>query len=313
MAEDRHNTPESSGTLSPTLRRDLPCRCGYNLRGLSAAGRCPECGLDVVAVLVASAGASSPAAPVDPQWARGVRNAIILAMSGDVARSAFPVFVYSLSPPSYSSGSVGVLYVYYSLFSVWWVLQWYAALRLTKLEGETLSPVSVRIVAWALRVTATLYMALPLATLPFEQPTRGVPTTFHWIVRASTMLVSALFFLRMRDICRRLGGVSPAGQAALVALMLPFIMWSSRSWSNWRGRSVFPSSFASLPSYQFGDTVWLWSFVHSFPNNVGSAMSAASNMAIAAGCWVVMVRLLIMAWRIGRAGNDGKNAASSSP
>ena len=32
----------------PTLTTDTPCtRCGYNLRGLHAAGRCPECGLEI--------------------------------------------------------------------------------------------------------------------------------------------------------------------------------------------------------------------------------------------------------------------------
>jgi hypothetical protein len=30
---------------------DLPCRCGYNLRGLPASGRCPECGCDIAPLL----------------------------------------------------------------------------------------------------------------------------------------------------------------------------------------------------------------------------------------------------------------------
>ncbi len=37
-----------TATLTNPLDRDLPCRdCGYNLRGLSTDGRCPECSLSV--------------------------------------------------------------------------------------------------------------------------------------------------------------------------------------------------------------------------------------------------------------------------
>lgn len=50
-------TPTSTTAAQPQsiLEYDLPCvRCGYNLRTLSAAGRCPECGLAVA--LTASLG-----------------------------------------------------------------------------------------------------------------------------------------------------------------------------------------------------------------------------------------------------------------
>ena len=33
--------------LSDGIQYDLPCRCGYNLRGLREAGRCPECGYGI--------------------------------------------------------------------------------------------------------------------------------------------------------------------------------------------------------------------------------------------------------------------------
>ncbi|MGB7159768.1 MAG: hypothetical protein WBD40_17005 [Tepidisphaeraceae bacterium] len=33
------------------IQDDLPCRCGFNLRGLSESGRCPECGREVAVVL----------------------------------------------------------------------------------------------------------------------------------------------------------------------------------------------------------------------------------------------------------------------
>ncbi len=51
---------DGSGEISPVqglardLRGDLPCgRCGYNLRGLTVRGNCPECGLPIPATLLA--------------------------------------------------------------------------------------------------------------------------------------------------------------------------------------------------------------------------------------------------------------------
>ncbi len=38
----------------PTIRKTLPCaKCGYDLEGLAADGRCPECGADILATLAA--------------------------------------------------------------------------------------------------------------------------------------------------------------------------------------------------------------------------------------------------------------------
>ena len=250
-------------------------------------------------MLVASAGAAPPVAPVDLRWARAIRDAVLLAMSAELARTAMPFIAYALYPLS-SSGSG--LYLYYSIVCVWWTLAWYAALKLTKSEVGDRPPFSTQMVTWALRVMATLYLALPfVAVIVVEQPTWRGPTTLHVIARASAMLASALYFFRVRDVCRRLGGMAPAGQAALVALILPFSVWGSRAWSNWRGGSLLPAPFANLPSYQLGDTAQLRSFVYSFPNDVGAAMMVAPNLALALGCWVVMVRLLILSWRAGRA------------
>ncbi|MBL8763696.1 MAG: hypothetical protein JNM07_05455 [Phycisphaerae bacterium] len=48
------STRSRSGTLGRDLTGDLPCvGCGYNLRGLSVVGACPECGIAVTATVLA--------------------------------------------------------------------------------------------------------------------------------------------------------------------------------------------------------------------------------------------------------------------
>jgi len=65
---------------------DLPCaRCGYNLRGLHPAGRCPECGLP------ASASARGPFLEhADPQWVAG------LARGWGWIRASFRIAFFTL-------------------------------------------------------------------------------------------------------------------------------------------------------------------------------------------------------------------------
>jgi hypothetical protein len=47
-AEGTHPSPEQPGTTAGTIDLDRPClACGYNLRGLSRSGVCPECGAPV--------------------------------------------------------------------------------------------------------------------------------------------------------------------------------------------------------------------------------------------------------------------------
>ena len=49
-----HVSDRRAGSLSLDLTGDLPCAsCGYNLRGLSVRGNCPECGVPVRATILA--------------------------------------------------------------------------------------------------------------------------------------------------------------------------------------------------------------------------------------------------------------------
>ncbi len=51
---DTHVADRPAGSLALDLTGDLPCAsCGYNLRGLSVRGNCPECGVPVRATILA--------------------------------------------------------------------------------------------------------------------------------------------------------------------------------------------------------------------------------------------------------------------
>ncbi|MCL4742660.1 MAG: hypothetical protein KJZ54_10705 [Phycisphaerales bacterium] len=51
---DAHVAERPAGSLALDLTGDLPCAsCGYNLRGLSVRGNCPECGVPVRATILA--------------------------------------------------------------------------------------------------------------------------------------------------------------------------------------------------------------------------------------------------------------------
>jgi len=58
-----------TGTVAKVLEEDTPCRrCGYNLRGLTTTGLCPECGTAVALSLVGSL-----LKQADPDWVERLR------------------------------------------------------------------------------------------------------------------------------------------------------------------------------------------------------------------------------------------------
>jgi len=65
----------------PAILRDMPCgTCGYNLRGLSPDGRCPECGHPVE-----ESRYDPRLAAADPRWLRVTRTGITLLLVSELA------------------------------------------------------------------------------------------------------------------------------------------------------------------------------------------------------------------------------------
>lgn len=82
------------------ISTDLPCcRCSYNLRGLTSASRCPECGTPVQTSIYAIPKLDRPLADADPGYVRALSRSAAL-MLGALAVAAFTPAVKLFLPPA---------------------------------------------------------------------------------------------------------------------------------------------------------------------------------------------------------------------
>jgi hypothetical protein len=121
---------------SAGLGEDVPCiGCGYNLRGLTGTGRCPECGTALYPSVVRHRNRRRPLPPPDPRWARQVAEGALLslvafALAGVLilAPQDWYVMPYQFAPSSRSPGRAALL----GVAATAWVLAWYSAWKLTR-------------------------------------------------------------------------------------------------------------------------------------------------------------------------------------
>lgn len=242
-----------------TLTIDVPCAgCRYDLRGLSAQGRCPECGgsiADSLAAAVAerTGAAGRTAAPLNPWWRREIKLAVVAALVAPVL---------SMGPLIASGGELRLDRVargwVLGFAAAGWVLQWYAALKLTTAEPSMLRSRWQTVNARVLRSSATLYLLVPFIWglfLPRFDP-HPLAVAAATVARWCVLPASVAFLLQVRFLFRRLAVPAAAAQAGLLAFLLPASVHSYILF----GYSGGPSSLElilALPNSQVGPPVYL--------------------------------------------------------
>ena len=253
-----------AGPSASVLAADVPCdRCGYNLRSLEEAGRCPECGLAVAVSMASERLRQARAGSPDPAWARQVREgawlsvaAFVLLPSSAIAPEAWHDLPHRNAPLSATPGRI----IFLSLACVAWVLAWASAWRLT--AEERLSGFHTRrgLVASAARWLATAYLMLPFlwawATWPYHSGRQWMPPGL--VLPALLLLLcgwvgSFFLLLRLAQLFRRQKWRVSRVEAWLLAPAVPALaLWASDAMDNG------PSSLTAmwdLPVYPFGAVV----------------------------------------------------------
>src|SRR5687768_6916889 len=89
----------ASMTAETTLTQDLPCAgCGYDLRGLTPPGKCPECGFDLGQSIRAFR--LHTTVPADPRWLSEMLVAVRFALA------AFAISILISVTVSISRGAI---------------------------------------------------------------------------------------------------------------------------------------------------------------------------------------------------------------
>jgi hypothetical protein len=157
-----------SAVVWPQFEFDLKCeKCGYNLRGLTPPGRCPECGRDLLRSYAAWYRRTQPEPPPDPKWVRQVREGAWLSIATFVLMLLTASVVdrdpewwrlrFRNAPIGETPARVCVL----GIACAWWVLAWAAVWKVTTLERPRGQGRVRAGVAQAARWLTTAHMLLP--------------------------------------------------------------------------------------------------------------------------------------------------------
>jgi hypothetical protein len=198
------------------LQRDVPCaRCGYDLRGLTPPGKCPECGFDIDQS-IRTLHAAGVVAPPQRRWTRHMIEGVTCALIS----FAVPVvsnFVFGDLRSGQRTSTVVATTI------VVWTLSAYAGWKLAALEPREVHEASRRRVSAALRGSSAAFLALGALTLWLTGRSDALPMwRLGFSLLASTAAVT--FFLRVRHAAIRLGLPGLGGQSLMVAALSPAVI-----------------------------------------------------------------------------------------
>lgn len=209
---------------SALLQTDLPCvGCGYNLRTLPVAGRCPECGGEV-GRSTAALGRRWALARADRQWLAGLRDGVglgaVAVLSAALARLVLEVFPQYHTQP-YAAAAAAIVPWGLALAAVWFLTRRDAG----DPRREPLTP------PWPRRAIRVLAVAELIGLLALTDTESWQPSWRHLAGDFLTWLsipISLLVWLRLRALARALDSRSLVRQTTLCAAGVPAVFTAMR-------------------------------------------------------------------------------------
>lgn len=247
---------DSAGSIG-LIDADVPCLgCGYNLRGLDpGGGRCPECGQPVGPSLRdAAAGGGRSLASSDPRWVTELAAGAAF-MFAAAAWGQWPGL--SLLSGDWRRDAAAWAPSVLTVFGVWLL----DGREPARFPGAP-RPADARPLRWALRACAAGYFVLPLTwmTITLVEPPSSYadPAIFAACAAVSLLAlpVTALAYVRLYALARRLGRRSLRWQALALAVVAPVAMALLPGWFAYRNQDdwqywylyYMPVPGAGLPS-----------------------------------------------------------------
>jgi hypothetical protein len=303
------------------IETDIPCEaCGYNLRGLSYTGRCPECGHYLERSLATWQSRMRLLLPPEPTWVRIIHEGAWISIATFVllCGTVFVVpsnvewyhYTYRFAP----ARETPVRALLLTIACVWWVLAWASAWRLTERERDRPSPGAfvAPVARWL--ITAHLLSPFLWAWATWSDPYAGqasIPVFLLLTTMLFGVLGAAALMVQIGQVFWRLRRRPAAIQAWVLAIVVPAGTVFATAAMRGEGTSSLSFMF-NVPAYPYGIPAFLQLLVREIAREPVVVVMATPPV------WVLclMLRLLVVtrdAESINPAGHAERSSTNSRP